>query len=73
MQIGVEPTVDDAIKEISRLLAAAYKRHSGIRLVPTAPERLRSTGELAISGTPSVHELTLTRRRKESTNNEETH
>jgi hypothetical protein len=74
MRCGEEPTVDDAIREISGLLAAAYKRHSGIRLVPTAPERLRSTGELAISGTPSVHELTLTRRRKESTqNNEETH
>jgi hypothetical protein len=67
MRCGEEPTVDDAINEIAVLLAAAYKRRASIRLTHTTPKGLQSTEELAISGTPSVHELTLTRQRKEST------
>ena len=63
MQIGEEPKVDGAIREIAALLATAYKRHAKIPLVHTPPESLSSTEELANSGEPSVHELTLTRRR----------
>jgi hypothetical protein len=65
VQPGEEPKVDDAIKEIAALLAAAYKRHSEIRLVHTTPGPLPSTEGLANTGETSVHELTLTRRRKE--------
>jgi hypothetical protein len=65
MQIGEEPKVDDAIKEIAALLAAAYKRRARIRLVHTAAEALASTEGLAIPGKTSRHELTLTRRREE--------
>jgi hypothetical protein len=66
MQRGEEPKVDDAIKEIAALLAAAYKRRARIRLVYTTPEPPPSTEELANTGETSPHELTLTRRRKES-------
>ena len=66
MQRGEEPKVDDAITEIAALLAAAYKRRARIRLVHAKPEPLPSTEGLAISCKPSPHELTLTRRRKES-------
>ena len=67
MQRGEEPKVDDAIEVIASLLAAAYERRARIRLVHTTPEPLPSTEELANSDEPSVHELTLTGRRKEST------
>ena len=67
MRNGEEPKVDDAIKEIAALLAAAYQRRASIRLVHLTPEPLPSIEELAISGDQSVHELTLTRQRKEST------
>ena len=66
MQCGNEPKVDDAIKEIAALLAAAYMRRARIRLVHTTPEPLLSTEGLANAGETSRHELTLTRRRKES-------
>ncbi|MGI8989062.1 MAG: hypothetical protein ACR2I2_05690 [Bryobacteraceae bacterium] len=67
MRNGEEPKLDDAIKEIAALLAAAYQRRASIRLVHARPEPLPSTEELAISGERSVHELTLTRQRKEFT------
>lgn len=66
MQRGEEPKVDDAIKEIAALLAAAYKRRARIRLAHTTPEPPPSTEELANTCETSPHELTLTRRRKES-------
>jgi hypothetical protein len=66
MQIGEEPKVDVAIREIAALLAVAYQRRARIRLVNAPPEPLPSTEGLAISGHRSVHELTLTRRREES-------
>jgi hypothetical protein len=66
MRNGEEPKVDDAIKEIAALLAAAYQRRASIRLVRATPEPTPSTEELAISGVQSVHGLTLTRQRKES-------
>jgi len=67
MQRGEEPKVDDAIKEIAALLAAAYKRRARIRLVHTRPEPLQSTEGLDNTGETSPHELKLTGRRKDST------
>jgi hypothetical protein len=67
MQRGEEPTLDDAISEIAALLAEAYKRHARIRLVHTTPEPLQSTQELANTNETSPHELKLTSRRKEPT------
>ena len=66
MQCGEEPKVDDAIKEIAALLAAAYERRARIRLVHTTSEPLQSTEGLANSGETSRHELTLTPGREES-------
>ena len=66
MQRGEDPKVDDAINEIAALLAGAYKRRARIRLVNSTPEPLQSTEGLANAGETSRHELTLTRRRKES-------
>jgi hypothetical protein len=66
MQAGDEPRVDDGLSEITTLLAAAYQRRSRIRLIRAAPESLPSTEALDNTGEPSPHELTLTRRRKES-------
>jgi hypothetical protein len=64
---GEEPKLDDAIKEIAALLAAAYMRRAKIRLVHTTPEPLPSTEGLDNRGETSPHELKLTGRRKEST------
>jgi len=61
MQYDDEPDVDDAMKEVAGLLAAAYKRRSRIRLVHILPEPPPSTQELASSTKLSVHGLTLTR------------
>jgi hypothetical protein len=66
MQGDEEPKVDDAINEIAASLAAAYMRRAKIRLVHGAPEPLPSTEGLANRGETSRHELTLTRRSKES-------
>jgi hypothetical protein len=66
MPCGDEPKVDDAINEIAVLLAAAYQRRARIRLVHATSEPLPSTEGLANAGETSRHELTLTRRRKES-------
>jgi hypothetical protein len=67
MHRGEEPKVDDAIKEIAALLAAAYRRRAKIRLVHPTPEPLQSTEGLANTGETRPHELKLTDRRKEST------
>jgi hypothetical protein len=66
MQVGEEPKVDDVINEISVLLAAAYRRLAKVRLVRETPPPLPPTEELDNTGETSVHELTLTGRRKES-------
>ena len=66
MQGDEEPKVDDVINEIAALLAAAYQRRARIRLVHTTPEPFPSTEGLANTCEPSVHELKLTRQRKES-------
>jgi hypothetical protein len=66
MQRGEEPKIDDAIKEIAALLATAYKRRTQIQLVQSTPKSAPSTEGLANAGETSRHELTLTRRRKES-------
>ena len=66
MQSGEESKVDDAIKKIAALLAAAYKRRARIRLVHTAPEPLPSTEGLDNTGETRPYELKLTGRRKGS-------
>lgn len=67
MQRGDEPKIDDIIMEIATLLAAAYRRRSRIRLVPIPPSAVPSTEGLANAGEQSVHELTLTSKRKGAT------
>ena len=67
MQDGDEPKLDDAITDIAALLAVAYGRRARIRLVRSTPAPLQSTERLENTGEVSPHELTLTRRRKEST------
>ena len=67
MGAGVDPTLDEAIHEVAALLAAAYRRRARIRLVTPSKPPLESTEALDNTGKPSPHELTLTRRRKEST------
>ena len=62
VQSRAEFNIDDAIVEIAVLLADAYRRRA--RLLPASPGTPPSTGELAIKGHRSVHELTLTRRRE---------
>ena len=66
MGAGVDPTLDEAIHEIAALLASAYRRRACIRLVTPSKPPLQSTEALDNTGEPSPHELTLTRRRKES-------
>jgi len=65
MHGGDELRVEDAIKQIAALIAAAYRRRARIRLVHTTPEPLPSTEGLDNTGEQSVHELTLTGQRKE--------
>jgi hypothetical protein len=67
MECGEEPKVDDAIKEIAALLAAAYVRRARIRLIRPTPEPLALTEGLANEAETRPHELKLTGRRKEST------
>lgn len=67
MECGEEPKVDHAIKELAALLASAYMRRAKIRLLHTTPEPILSTEELANTGETRPHELKLTGRRKEST------
>lgn len=66
MQSGEELSVDDVLGEIASLLAAAYQRRARIRLIRPVAGMLPSTEELDKPAEPSLHELTLTRRRKES-------
>ena len=64
MQNRAEFEVDEAISEIAVLLADAYRRRASIRSLPTSAGTAPSTGELAIPGHGSVHDMTLTRRRE---------
>lgn len=66
MQPGEEPRVDDVLSEITTLLAIAYQRRARIRLIKPETGPLPSTDELDNASEQSLHELTLTRRRKES-------
>ncbi len=67
MHGAAEPKVDDAIREIGALLAAAYDRRARMRLVHAMPEPLPSTEGLDNTGETRPHELTLTGQRKDST------
>lgn len=62
----VDPSLDGAIREIAALLAVAYRRHARVLQVGALNQPLSSTERLDNTGEPSPHELTLTRRRKES-------
>ena len=66
MQCDEEPKVDDAIKKIAELLAAAYGRRARIRLIHPTAGSLQSGG-LDKTQEKSVHELKLTDQRKGST------
>ncbi|HNY42183.1 MAG TPA: hypothetical protein PKJ41_17395 [Bryobacteraceae bacterium] len=66
MQPGEEPRVDDVLSEITALLATAYQRRARIRLIQPKTGQLPSTEELDNAPEQSLHELTLTRKRKES-------
>lgn len=66
MGVGVDPSLDEAIREVATLLAVAYRRQARILRVDPATTPLASTERLDNTGEPSPHELTLTRRRKES-------
>lgn len=63
MQNGEGTTVDNAVNEISELLARAYLRYSRVRLTERATEALQSTECLDNTGEPSPHGLTLTDQR----------
>ena len=64
MERGEELKVEDAIKVVAVLLAAAYRRRAKLRLIPIAARS--SIKGLDNTGEESVHELTLTGQRKES-------
>ena len=66
MQHADETNVEEAIKEIAALLAAAYQRRSRIRLVHPTLEPAPSTEGLANTGETSVHVSRLTAERKDS-------
>ncbi len=70
MEQGNRRTVDDAVNDVSELLARAYLRHSRVRTTQAAEDALRSTECLDNTGQTSPHGLTLTGQRghgKEST------
>ena len=60
MQNGEGTTVDDAINDISELLAKAYRRYSKLRVVRPATDAIQSTECLDNTGEVSPHGLTLT-------------
>ncbi len=66
MQPNQKPSVDDGLSEITALLAGAYQRRARIRLIQPETRPRPSTEELDKAAEQSLHELTLTRRRKES-------
>jgi hypothetical protein len=63
MRNGQGTTVDDAINDISELLAGAYQRRAKFRLTGQATDALQSTEGLDNTGEPSPYELTLTGQR----------
>ncbi len=63
MEQGERRTVDDAVNDISELLARAYLRYSRVRATQAAEDALRSTECLDNTGQTSPHGLTLTGQR----------
>lgn len=57
----------ELVPETAALLAEAYRRFARLRLASDAALPLPSTEALDTTAEPSLHELTLTRQRKEST------
>jgi len=66
MQPGEAQDEVDLLRDITALLATAYQRRAEIRLIQPITSPLQSTEELDNTAEPSLHELTLTRPRKES-------
>jgi hypothetical protein len=67
MHGAIETKTQDAISEIAGLLATAYRRRAGIRLIRTEPEPLPSTEGLENRGETRPHELTLAGQKREET------
>jgi hypothetical protein len=67
MGVGVDTSLDEAVREIATLLAVAYRRHAQVRQIGSSKPPLPSTEALDNTVETSPHELTLTRQRKEST------
>lgn len=63
MEHGERCALDDALNDISELLARAYLRYSRVRLARAAEDALRSTECLDNTGETSPHGLTLTGQR----------
>ena len=66
MVAGLDPTLDETLHEVAALLSVAYRRSARIRQVNSLKAPPQSTEALDNTGEPSPNELTLTRRRKES-------
>jgi hypothetical protein len=66
MGVGLDSSLDEAVCDIAALLTVAYRRHARVRQVGVPNPPLPSTETLDNTGETSPHELTLTRRRKES-------
>lgn len=63
MEVDNARTTDDAVNDISELLARAYLRYARVQLARSAEETLRSTECLDTTGELSPHGLTLTGQR----------
>jgi len=63
MENGEVRALDDAVNDISELLARAYLRYSRVRTMRAAEDALRSTEGLDNTGETSPHGLTLTGQR----------
>ena len=57
MQNGDGPAVDDAVNDVSELLARAYLRYSRVRLTQSTVVAFRSTEPLDNAGETSVRQL----------------
>jgi hypothetical protein len=63
VQNGEGTTIDDAVDDISELLAKAYLRYSRVQRTESATKALQSTECLDNTGELSPHGLTLTGQR----------
>ncbi len=66
MQSAELPGANQILKEISSLLAIAWERRARLRLLVPVPDSQPSTNAVDKTARQSPHEMTLTRRRKET-------